>query len=106
MQLNYCELWVLWGLLFFAQRVPWAWCGAPGGVGMECWRWLLCGSTGLLWHCVGPTSPVGARVLFWEQVGGEGSAPEPRSPGWEVGMGVLVWLLPALPTAMECLFVA
>lgn len=64
------------------------------------------GSTGLLWCCVGPTSPVGARVLFWRQVGGEGSAPEPRSPGWEVGMGVLVWLLPALPTAMECLFVA
>lgn len=46
-------------------------------------------------HCCGlglvPHLLVGARVLFWRQVGGEGSAPEPQMLGgrwvWEYWCG-------------------
>lgn len=44
---------------------------------------------------------LGTCVLLWRQVGEEGSAPEQ-----EVDVGILVWLLPALPTAVGCLLVA
>lgn len=111
MLLNYCELWEA-GCCGYCcslhRRCPGHGLGLvqERGVGMESWRCfhvtaLDCCGLGLVPHVL-----VGPRVLFWRQVGGEGSAPEPHSAGWEVDVGILVCLLPALPTAVGCLFVA
>lgn len=78
-----------------ALGMAWGSLGAiqsPAGVGMESWRWLSGGSTALLRSWVGPTSPGRSTCPVLETGWRRRFCSRATNAGWEVGVGILVWL--------------